>query len=136
MDTTLEEQSESAYENLSNWPGTTGGEFEFTEYDSLLFNSLEESARATAQAAISAFGIRFEPLAITELYRIIEEGVIQMKLSKEEDDLEKISKAQRNLVNFIGDIIRTCKERELTTVGDKTVREVRKIQLCPVYPFK
>ena len=86
--------------------------------------------------AISAFGIRFEPSAIAELYSIIEEGVIEMKLSKEEDDLEKISKAQRNLVNFIGDIIRTCKERELTTVGDKTVREVRKIQLCPVYPFK
>ncbi len=92
--------------------------------------------RATAQAAISAFGVRFEPPAIAELYRIIEEGVIQMKLSKEDDDLEKISKAQRNLVGFIGDIVRTCKERELTTVDDKTVREVRKIQLCPVYPFK
>lgn len=136
METTLEEQSESGYEDFLSWTGPPRKGMQFTFNDSLLFNFLEESARATAQAAISAYGIRFEPVAIAELYRIIEEGVIQMKLSKEEDDPEKISKAQKNLLNFIGDLVRTCKERELTTVGDNTVREVKKIQICPVYPFK
>jgi hypothetical protein len=136
MDTTLQEPNESGYEDFLSWTDPPRKGMQFTFNDSLLFNSLEESARATAQAAISAFGVRFEPPAIAELYRLIEEGVIQMKLSKEDDDLEKISQAQRNLVDFIGDIVRTCKERALTTVDDKTVREVRKIQLCPVYPFK
>ncbi len=136
MENTLEEPSEPGYEDFLSWTDPPRKGMQFTFNDALLFNSLEESARATAQAAISAFGVRFEPPAIAELYRIIEEGIIQMKLSKEDNDLEKISRAQRNLLDFIGDIVRTCKERGLTTVGDKTVREVRKIQLCPVYPFK
>ena len=84
MDTTLQEQSEPGYEDFLSWTDPPRKGTQFTFNDSLLFNSLEESARATAQAAISAFGVRFEPPAIAELYRIIEEGVIQMKLSKEE----------------------------------------------------
>jgi len=136
METTLEEQMGSGYENLRGWttPPKKGLSFNLVN-DPLLFSTLEEAARAQAQACILSYGIRFEPSAIFELYTIIEEGVIRIKQRNDENDFEKIGEAQKNLVNLITQIATNANEQKLTTVDGKKVKEVRKLQFCPVYPF-
>ena len=136
METTLEDQMGSGYENLRGrtTPPKKGLSFNLVN-DPLLFSNLEEAGRALAQACILSYGIRFEPSAIFELYTIIEEGVIKIKQRNDENDFEKIGEAQKNLVNPITQIATNANEQKLTTVDGKKVKEVRKLQFCPVYPF-
>jgi len=137
MDTTLEEQMGSTFEHSQEWiqPPKKGFISKHSK-DPLLFSSLEEAARAMAQACILSYGIRFEPSAISALYTVIEEGIINIRKLKHEDDLGKISDAQKNLAGFIHQIVTTCKNEGLTSVDDKKVTEIRKTPFCPVYPFK
>lgn len=136
MDTTLEEQMDETYDNLSGWttPPKKGMTFNLAD-DRLLFSNLEESARAIAQASILSYGIRFEPSAVFELYSIIEEGIVNIKLLRHENDISKIAEAKRNLVSYIEEIVTSARQQGSTTIDDKKVREIRKLQFCPVYPF-
>lgn len=133
MDTTFEEDMRPTYDPWSTPPKKGSGSK--LSNDPLLFNSLEESARAIAQASILSYGIRFTPSAIAELYLIIEEGIINMKKLKEENNFSKIAEAEKNLVTFIQEVVTTTKDDGLTTVDAQNVKAVRKLQLCPVYPF-
>ena len=133
MDTTQEEQQDINSEREFWISGGVKGSYK--EDEPISFNYLEESARAISQACILSYGIRFDTSAIGELYAIIEEGAINMKLLHHENDFSKIAEAQKNLVSFIQEIVTSTKEQKITTVDDKKVKEIREIQFCPVYPF-
>lgn len=132
MDTTLEDQSESTFDDFQEWtnPPKKGG----TSYDPMLFSNLEESARTLVQACIMAYGIRFDTSAISKLYEIIEEGIIKIRQRKEENDLQRIGEAQKNLVDFINQIAHTAYDQKLTSINAKEINAMR-LQFCPVYPF-